>query len=202
MKARRGLGAIALTAAVAVLVVYQFWRGENAPAELPAPLPLTSDPMGLLMEVPNLAFVEGSSRRSVTLSDFRGRPILLNIWATWCTPCRKEMPSLDRLQAKFDPKKFLVLALSIDRTDMSTLTTFYSDVGIKFLDIYVDQAGKATRELGIVGLPATLLIHADGLEIGRKLGPAEWDDPSFIELIRSLLGDQTNLTTATGNRSG
>ena len=96
------------------------------------------------------------------------------------------MPSLDRLQAKFDPSEFLVLPLSIDREDVSLLKAFYSDLGIRFLGLYVDQSGKAMRELGLIGIPATLLINADGLEIGRKLGPAEWDHPSFIALLRGF----------------
>lgn len=199
MTTRRKFSMIAL-AVVGALAVYQLGSGKNEPTELPAPLPLTSDPVGLLMEVPNLAFFEGSSNRSVTLSDFKGRPILLNIWATWCSPCRKEMPSLDRLQAKFDPKDFLVLPLSIDRADASTLEAFYLDTGIQILDSYVDRDGRALRELGIVGIPATLLIDANGLEIGRKLGPAKWDDPSFIELIRGLSRDRRTRTTAIGNR--
>ena len=108
MTTRLRFGAIALAVAAA-LVVFQLRSGENESSELPAPLPLTSDPMSLLIEVPNLTLVDGSYSRPVTLSDFKGRPILLNIWATWCAPCRKEMPSLDRLQGKFDPKEFMVL---------------------------------------------------------------------------------------------
>ena len=195
MTTRLRFGAIALAVAAA-LVVFQLRSGENESSELPAPLPLTSDPMSLLIEVPNLTLVDGSSSRPVTLSDFKGRPILLNIWATWCAPCRKEMPSLDRLQEQFDPKEFMVLPLSIDRAGIPTIKTFYADVGIKFLKLYVDPEGKVMRELGIVGIPATLLINADGLEIGRKLGPAQWDDPTFVALIRSLSGDHSNPTTA------
>ncbi|MBN9010335.1 MAG: TlpA family protein disulfide reductase, partial [Rhizobiales bacterium] len=137
--------------------------------------------------VPELKFIDGSEK-PLSLANFKGRPVLLNIWATWCLPCRKEMPSLDRLQAKFDPAKFLVLTLSIDRAGIPAVKKFYADLGIKSLGVYVDQSSAALHQLGLIGIPGTLLINREGQEIGRKLGPAEWDSPEVIALLREHFG--------------
>lgn len=137
--------------------------------------------------VPELRFVDGDDR-SLSLEDFRGRTIVLNIWATWCVPCRKEMPALDRLQAAFDKSELLVLPLSIDHQGAVVVKPFYQALGLRALGIYIDQSGKASSELNTVGVPTTLLIDREGLEIGRKIGPAEWDSAEVIALIREHLG--------------
>jgi hypothetical protein len=98
------------------------------------------------------------------------------------------MPSLDRLQAKFDPAKFLVLTLSIDRAGIPAVKKFYADLGIKSLGVYLDQSSAALHQLGLIGIPGTLLINREGQEIGRKLGPAEWDSPEVIALLREHFG--------------
>jgi thiol-disulfide isomerase/thioredoxin len=136
--------------------------------------------------VPTLDFVDGGGR-SMTLADFRGRVILLNVWATWCVPCRKEMPTLDRLQAKLGGADFQVIALSIDRQGMAVVKPFYRDVGLAALGIYIDQSGKATQLLHAVGVPMTLLIDRQGREVARKMGPAEWDSPEMVAIIRRYL---------------
>lgn len=137
--------------------------------------------------VPELSFVDGEGR-SLSLADFRGRTILLNIWATWCVPCRKEMPSLDRLQAKLGGPGFEVVPLSIDRGGVAKVRAFYKELGLKALGIYVDASGKSLYRLGAVGIPATLLINPDGLEVGRLAGPAEWDNPEIIGQIERAMG--------------
>lgn len=136
--------------------------------------------------LPEIRFVDDTGR-SLTLADFRGRPVLLNIWATWCVPCRKEMPSLDRLQAKFEPSQFLVLTLSIDRQGIPSIKQFYEELGLKSLGIYLDLSGAALQSLRAPGIPTTLFVNRDGQEIGRKIGPAEWDDPEIIALLRTHL---------------
>lgn len=141
--------------------------------------------------VPALRFADGDNQ-SLSLPDFRGRPILLNIWATWCVPCRKEMPALDRLQASFDKSELLVLPLSIDRQGSAVVKPFYQELGLKALGIYIDQSGKASSELNAVGVPTTLLIDREGREIGRKIGPAEWDSAEMIALLRQHLGLPSN----------
>jgi thiol-disulfide isomerase/thioredoxin len=193
------IGAIGLTVVAALILVYELATIVSERTQAPvlatsvaaaAPVPLSSQPFSFLDQpaaVPALKFVDGSER-PVSLADFKGRPVLLNIWATWCLPCRKEMPSLDRLQAKFDPARFLVLTLSIDRAGIPAVKKFYADLGLKSLGIYVDQSGAALRQLGLIGIPGTLLINPDGEEIGRKLGPAEWDSPQVIALLREHFG--------------
>ncbi|WP_063817287.1 MULTISPECIES: TlpA disulfide reductase family protein [unclassified Bradyrhizobium] len=120
-----------------------------------------------------------------SLADFHGKVVLLNVWATWCIPCRKEMPALDRLQALFEPRDFEVVPLSIDR-GMDVVRKFYAEVGIQKLGLYRDTSGNATRELGTVGIPTTLLIDREGHEIGRLIGPAEWDAPQMVAFIRCV----------------
>jgi len=141
--------------------------------------------------LPALHFVDGAGRPQ-SLDDFRGRPVLLNIWATWCVPCRQEMPALDRLQAEFAKSGLLVLPLSIDRRGVPAVRQFYRDLGLAALGVYVDRSGEAAGDLGAAGVPTTLLVDLDGREIGRKLGPAEWDSTQIAALIRDHLGLASN----------
>jgi len=136
--------------------------------------------------LPALHFADGDGHPT-TLADFRGRVILLNVWATWCVPCRKEMPTLDRLQAKLGGPDFQVVALSIDRQGMAVVKPFYRDIGLTALAIYIEQSGKATQLLHAVGVPMTVLIDREGLEVARKMGPAEWDSAEMIAMIRRHL---------------
>lgn len=122
-----------------------------------------------------------------SLADFHGKVVLLNIWATWCVPCRKEMPALDRLQTTLGGDGFEVVPLSIDRGGMDVVRKFYAEVGIQKLGIYRDISGSATRQLGAVGIPTTLLIDRKGREIGRLIGPAEWDSPGVVEFLRCVI---------------
>jgi len=125
--------------------------------------------------------------RTRSLADFKGKVVLLNLWATWCVPCRKEMPALDRLQGLLGAPDFEVVALSIDRGGMDVVRKFFAEIGIHNLAVYVDSAGKAMRALNAVGLPLTLLVGRDSLEIGRLIGPAEWDSAEAIAFVRSMI---------------
>jgi copper(I)-binding protein/peroxiredoxin len=136
--------------------------------------------------VPVLHFADGEGR-SLTLDDFRGRVVLLNVWATWCTPCREEMPTLDRLQGVLGGPDFEVLALSIDARGLEVVQPFYKGIGLEHLRMYLDTAGAAMSTLGIPAIPLTLLIDRDGREIGRKFGAAVWDSPAMVGLLRSRL---------------
>lgn len=129
---------------------------------------------------------EDADGRSRSLNDFRGKVVLLNIWATWCVPCRKEMPTLDRLQAALGGDDFEVVALSIDRR-MDAVHKFFAEIGIQKLVKYFDSSAKATRQLGAVGLPTTLLIDREGREIARLIGPAEWDSPEIAAFISCVI---------------
>ena len=132
--------------------------------------------------IPAVSFDDDQGRPR-SLADFRGKVVLLNIWATWCPPCRREMPSLDRLQSKLGGPDFEVAALSIDRAGIEVVRRFYAEIGIRNLAIYIDSSGKASRELGTVGVPSTLLIDREGRELGRLAGAAEWDAPEMVAFI-------------------
>lgn len=121
--------------------------------------------------------------RALSLADFRGRYVLLNLWATWCPPCVKEMPSLDRLQAMKGDAGFEVVALSIDRQGKDVVAPFYQRVGLTNLAIYLDQDARSMAALRITGLPTTLLIDPNGHEIARWPGAREWDHPGTIAEI-------------------
>jgi len=122
-----------------------------------------------------------------SLADFKGKVVLLNIWATCCGPCRLEMPALDRLQATLGGPDFEVVPISIDRGGMETVRKFYSEIGLRILAKYIDASGQALRTLDAVGLPTTLLIDRAGREIGRIIGPAEWDTPEIAEFLKSVI---------------
>ncbi len=136
--------------------------------------------------VPDIRF-QNADGKPYALSDFRGKVVLLNVWATWCAPCRKEMPALDRLQQKLGGPEFEVVALSIDGGGTATVRRFYDEIGIRVLAIYVDSSVEATGKLRTVGIPTTLLIDREGRERWRKAGPAEWDSPEIIESLRGKL---------------
>jgi thiol-disulfide isomerase/thioredoxin len=134
-------------------------------------------------EVPALRFVDASEKER-SLADFRGKVVLLNIWATWCAPCREEMPALDRLQGELGGPGFQVVALSVDQEGSAIARRFFAEVGIKSLDFYIDRSARAAFTLDAAGLPATLLIDREGREIGRHLGAAKWDSPEIVEALR------------------
>jgi thiol-disulfide isomerase/thioredoxin len=136
--------------------------------------------------LPDVSFVDATGARR-HLADFRGKLVLVNLWATWCGPCRKELPALDRLQAKLGGSRFEVVALSIDRAGLPKVGSFLRDLGITKLAIYVDRTGEAARLLGAAGLPTTLLVDRTGEEIGRLAGEASWDGPEFVGFFEELL---------------
>jgi thiol-disulfide isomerase/thioredoxin len=146
-------------------------------------------------QIPAIAF-EDDQGRARSLADFHGKVVLLNIWATWCGPCRREMPSLDRLQATLGGSEFEVVALSIDRSGIEAVRKFYAEVGVRNLAVHIDSSGKAARDLGAVGLPATFLIDRQGREIGRLMGPAEWDEPAIVAFLRRVVSQRTGAAGA------
>ena len=138
--------------------------------------------------------------RTRTLGEFRGRMTVLNVWATWCVPCRREMPSLDRLQSLLGGDAFQVLALSIDRGGLGPVERFFRDHRLTHLVPYVDESGNGAGDLGAVGIPTTLLLDADGLEWGRLIGPAEWDAPSMLEFLKARIAATNVLITNPDSR--
>lgn len=150
-------------------------------SEKTSPLALLEEPHAL----PELRFVNGDGA-TLTLADFSGKVVLLNIWATWCVPCRTEMPTLARLQTKLGGAGFEVVALSIDQGGVAKVQAFYEEIGIHSLNVYVDISGYVVRNLNIVGVPTTLLIDQNGRELARAIGPAEWDNPEIVSLIKRI----------------
>jgi thiol-disulfide isomerase/thioredoxin len=143
------------------------------------------------LKVPDLAFTD-SSGKAMTLADFRGRTVLLNLWATWCVPCRKEMPTLDALEGKLGAKDFQVVAVNIDTRDPNKPKAFLKQIGVQNLSYYADPSAKSFQDLKAIGrafgMPTTLLVDPKGCEIGSIAGPAEWASDDALKLIRAALG--------------
>lgn len=178
----RILAWILFVAAVIALITFSILSDNRMRQRTESVFALYAQPRAL----PDIGFTDGKGQ-AMTLQSFRGQVILLNVWATWCPPCRKEMPTLDRLQQKLGGPDFEVIALSIDQGGTSIVRSFYDDIAIRALRIYVDKAGAAMTDLGIAAIPATLLIDREGREIGRKIGPAEWDSTEIVALIRKQM---------------
>ena len=138
--------------------------------------------------VPDLAFKD-SSGAEIKLSKWQGRVVLLNLWATWCAPCRKEMPILDALQKQLGSKDFEVVALSVDRKGLEASSAFLKETEANSLGLYVDETTKSLDDLQALGLPVTVLIDRKGREIGRLLGPAEWNSAEAIALMKAAIAE-------------
>ncbi len=138
-----------------------------------------------------ISFADGQGHAR-SLSDFKGKVVVLNVWATWCVPCRTEMPTLDRLQAAQGGADFEVVPLSIDRGGLDVVSKFFTEIGISHLTKYTDSSGQVLRGVGAVGLPTTLIIDRAGNEVGRVVGPAEWDAPEVVELLKSVMARPNN----------
>jgi thiol-disulfide isomerase/thioredoxin len=111
----------------------------------------------------------------------------LNLWATWCGPCREEMPALDRLQKEMGSDKFEVVAVSVDKNGVEKAREFMAGIDVNSLAFYADPTARAASKVKAIGMPATLLVDAEGREIGRLMGPAEWDSPDAKRLIEAAL---------------
>jgi len=119
------------------------------------------------------------------LEDFKGKVLLINLWATWCLPCKIEMPALDRLQASIGDDNFEVIAIAVEKTNILKIQEFYQEIGLNNLKIYHDNSTKSGLYSKAKGLPLTFLLDHEGNEVGRRDGPWEWDDDEVIEIIKS-----------------
>ena len=165
------------------------------PAELPAgpgANPLSVGEMAAFVfkktpePLPEVSFLDGTGKER-TLKDWRGKVVVLNLWATWCAPCRKEMPGLDRLQGQLGSDKFEVVAVSADKTGIEGAKKFLDQVKAEKLAIYTDPGVRITSTLKVIGMPATIVIDREGREVGRLVGPAEWDSPEAKALIAAVM---------------
>ena len=142
------------------------------------------------LQLPDFAF-EDADGKPRKLSDWRGKTVLVNLWATWCVPCRKEMPALNALDQQLGGAQFEVVAVNIDTRDPNKPREWLRDVGIDKLAYYTDPSAKVFQDLKSVGraigMPATLLVDAAGCEIGTMAGPAEWASKDGVALITAAL---------------
>ncbi len=148
------------------MAVFEIW---------PEPRPLPQD------------MVFESADGPVRLADFRGRVLLVNLWATWCAPCIEELPTLDGLQSEFGGPDFRVLPISLDRAPVETAQAALETFGVSHLRTIADRKMAAMGGLGITGLPTTLLVDRQGREIGRYVGPADWSSPEAAALVRAAI---------------
>lgn len=168
-------------------------------AVLAAPPAQAGPPKGFIVHkaaksLPDIGFQDGDGN-PLSLSAFRGKALLVNVWATWCPPCRHEMPTLDRLQGRLGSKDFEVVALSIDRAGPEKVRRFFDEIEVAHLALYIDSTGKAARDLKVIGLPVTILVDAQGRELGRLVGPAEWDTPEMIGFFQETISGNSGLAS-------
>ena len=140
--------------------------------------------------LPALAFKDASGAEK-SLADWRGRTVLLNLWATWCVPCRKEMPALDALQAKLGSAAFEVVSINIDTRDTDKPRAWLKDVGVNTLGYYTDHSAKVFQDLKAIGkafgMPTTLIVDRNGCELATLAGPAEWASGDALKLVTAAL---------------
>lgn len=187
------LGLIVTCAFGGLWVLYVIVSATVYPSNTPEP----AETAGLMAEfefagmpkpAPATTFLDGNGEK-VSFRDKTGKVVLLNLWATWCAPCVREMPMLDRLQAELGSDQFEVVAVSMDREGLDVVLPFLEENGISNLAVYNDPTFGLARELEVGGLPVTVLIGARGLEIGRLIGPAEWDSQDAKDLIQRYIGN-------------
>ncbi len=201
------LGAIIL-AAITGYYLFEAYGRKAGPAETAAETPGAAAPApqgGVTRELatgtlaaflvrperkalPDIAFEDGTGK-PLKLSDWKGRVVLINLWATWCAPCRKEMPDLAALQKELGSDQFEVVAISVDRKGAEASTTFLKETGADNLKLYVEPTTRIVGELQSAGLPATILVDRQGREIGRLLGPAHWAAPEAVALVKAALAE-------------
>jgi thiol-disulfide isomerase/thioredoxin len=139
--------------------------------------------------VPDTAFADdvGAEHR---LSEFRGRYVAVNFWATWCAPCRKELPALDALNREFGGERFAVVTIATGRNMLPAITRLFDETGVETLPVYLDPGQALAREMAVFGLPVTVILDPEGREIARMTGDADWSGESARAIVRALLAEQ------------
>ena len=128
-----------------------------------------------------------ATRDTATLAAHKGKVVLLNFWATWCAPCRKEMPMLSELQTELGGSDFEVITIATGKNDAAAMARFFAEIGISNLPLHTDAHSAVAREMGVLGLPATVLIARDGTEVARLLGDADWASDSAKSILKALI---------------
>ncbi|WP_417519190.1 TlpA family protein disulfide reductase [Minwuia sp.] len=118
---------------------------------------------------------------------FRGKVVLVNLWATWCAPCRREMPSIDRLAKQLNGDDFEVVAISVDRGGADKAKAFFREIEVESMDFYIDPTSRLGSAFQAFGLPLTVILNAEGKELGRLVGPAEWDTDEAVALVSAAI---------------
>jgi thiol-disulfide isomerase/thioredoxin len=200
------IGAVAVGALIGFAAVYGFGAFKRGPAgdsacngavDLARKIaPLAQGEVAALtmattpLRLPDLAF-EDADGKPKKLSDWRGKTVLVNLWATWCVPCRKEMPALDSLQTKLGGKDFEVVAINIDTRDAEKPKNFLKDGNLTRLSYFSDQKAKVFQDLKNIGkalgMPTSVLVDGQGCEIANIAGPAEWASDDAIKLIKAAV---------------
>lgn len=175
---------VAAIVAAAGFGVYLLTRLNDAPPPVKLGGIENFIPAREVLPAPKSAFLDEQGAM-VNFERFRGKVVVLNLWATWCTPCVAEMPMLDRLQQQLKDVGVVVVALSLDRGGPNAVKAFYQENGIKHLGVYVDPSMRAQSDFKVIGLPTTILIDREGRDRGRIVGPAEWDDAKAADLVLS-----------------
>ena len=135
-----------------------------------------------LKKYEELTFLD-DEKNQVNLRDYNGKLILLNFWATWCAPCKKEMPSLDKLQVREELNNLEIFTVNVGQDNLEKSLKFFEDLKIKNLKIYFDSPSTLAKKLGLRGIPTSILINKDGLEFARIIGSIDFEDEKFIEWL-------------------
>lgn len=192
---RWGKGMLAIVTIVAAVASLM---GGEAHAQVPeqtcslATTPLLPTTINRLIEskppcqMPDIAFID-SDGKSLKLSSFRGKVVLLNLWATWCPPCVKEMPSLDRLQGKLGGERFAVVAISQDKGGAGVVVPWLASNKLDHLTAYLDPQSVISQTLQTPGLPVSAILDSEGREVARLFGKAEWDSPEMVVRFQTLM---------------
>ena len=139
-------------------------------------------------EVPEVSFTDIDGE-PLTLASFEGRLVVLNFWATWCAPCRVEMPSLNALQQELGGESFAVVTIASGRNPIPAINRFFEDEGVTDLPVYLDPRQTMSRQMGVLGLPTTVVLNPEGQEIGRLRGDADWAGDDALSLLAALMAE-------------
>jgi len=135
-----------------------------------------------LKKYDNLTFLDAKNKQ-INLSDYEGKLIMLNFWATWCAPCKEEMPSLDLLQKNEYLKNLKILPINVGQENVEKASNFFKDLEIKNLDFYYDSSITLAKKFGLRGIPTTILFNKDGFEFARIVGSINFQNKDFIEWL-------------------